>query len=202
MPDAFEPWPTGTSVTTRTKGLRLHARRYGDGPATVLLLHGLASESRELGALPTVLAEAGYTVLTPDLRGHGRSQGRRGRLDPEAIREDLDAWKAWAANRDAPVRAIGGHSLGGVWALANAPRFKAKAVLALCSPASITHQLNAVEQLAYRAGGGLQKLAGNRLRAILGGLTRNRFAGIFSGFLITCAIQSSSATTVLVVSFA
>lgn len=49
---------------------------------------------------------------------------------------------------------------------------------------------------------GLQKLAGQRLRAILGGLTRNRFAGIFSGFVITCAVQSSSATTVLVVSFA
>lgn len=49
---------------------------------------------------------------------------------------------------------------------------------------------------------GLQKIAGPRLRSILGGLTRNRFTGVFSGFLITCAVQSSSATTVLVVSFA
>ena len=49
---------------------------------------------------------------------------------------------------------------------------------------------------------GLQKMAGNRLRAILAGLTVNRFAGIVSGFLVTCAVQSSSATTVLVVSFA
>jgi len=49
---------------------------------------------------------------------------------------------------------------------------------------------------------GLQKLAGSRLRAVLGSLTRNRFAGIISGFLITATIQSSSATTVLVVSFA
>lgn len=49
---------------------------------------------------------------------------------------------------------------------------------------------------------GLQKMAGNRLRAILAGLTVNRFAGILSGFLVTCAAQSSSATTVLVVSFA
>ena len=32
---------------------------------------------------------------------------------------------------------------------------------------------------------GLQKVAGDRLRAILGGLTKNRFAGVFSGFLIT-----------------
>lgn len=49
---------------------------------------------------------------------------------------------------------------------------------------------------------GLQKLAGNRLRAILNTLTHNRVAGIFSGFLITCAVQSSTATTVLIVSFA
>lgn len=49
---------------------------------------------------------------------------------------------------------------------------------------------------------GLQKVAGNRLRSILGGLTRNRFTGVMSGFLITTAVQSSSATTVLIVSFA
>ncbi len=51
-------------------------------------------------------------------------------------------------------------------------------------------------------GEGLQKIAGDRLRAILAGLTKNRVAGVFSGFLMTAAIQSSSATTVLVVSFA
>jgi phosphate:Na+ symporter len=49
---------------------------------------------------------------------------------------------------------------------------------------------------------GLQKLAGNRLRAVLDTLTFNRVTGIFSGFLITAAVQSSSATTVLIVSFA
>ncbi len=49
---------------------------------------------------------------------------------------------------------------------------------------------------------GLQKLAGDRLRAVLSTLTTNRVAGTLSGFLITATIQSSSATTVLVVSFA
>ncbi len=49
---------------------------------------------------------------------------------------------------------------------------------------------------------GLQKLAGDRLRSVLASMTRNRFTGVISGFLITCAIQSSSATTVLIVSFA
>lgn len=48
---------------------------------------------------------------------------------------------------------------------------------------------------------GLQKAAGDRLRNILGAMTRNRFTGTITGFLITALIQSSSASTVMVVSF-
>jgi len=48
---------------------------------------------------------------------------------------------------------------------------------------------------------GLQKVAGNRLRAILAAMTTHRLTGVLTGFLITALIQSSSATTVIVVSF-
>jgi len=48
---------------------------------------------------------------------------------------------------------------------------------------------------------GLQKAAGDRLRSILSAMTSNRFAGVLTGVLITALIQSSSATTVMVVSF-
>ncbi|MCF0213348.1 MAG: Na/Pi cotransporter family protein [Muribaculaceae bacterium] len=48
---------------------------------------------------------------------------------------------------------------------------------------------------------GLQKAAGDRLRNILSVMTRNRFTGALTGFLITALIQSSSASTVMVVSF-
>ncbi len=48
---------------------------------------------------------------------------------------------------------------------------------------------------------GLQKVAGDRLRNILGIMTRNRFTGVLTGILITALIQSSSASTVMVVSF-
>ena len=48
---------------------------------------------------------------------------------------------------------------------------------------------------------GIQKTAGNRLRDILAYMTQNRFAGVFTGFITTCLVQSSSATTVMVVSF-
>lgn len=48
---------------------------------------------------------------------------------------------------------------------------------------------------------GLQKAAGDRLRHILSAMTRNRFKGVLTGFTITALIQSSSASTVMVVSF-
>lgn len=47
----------------------------------------------------------------------------------------------------------------------------------------------------------LLKLAGNRMRSILATMTSNRFLGILTGFFITSVIQSSSATTLMVVSF-
>lgn len=48
---------------------------------------------------------------------------------------------------------------------------------------------------------GLQKAAGDRLRNILSAMTRNRFTGLLTGCVITALIQSSSASTVMVVSF-
>mgnify|MGYP003292527060 CR=1 FL=1 len=48
---------------------------------------------------------------------------------------------------------------------------------------------------------GLEKLAGDQMRNILGAMTRNRFMGVLTGVGVTALIQSSSATTVMVVSF-
>ena len=47
----------------------------------------------------------------------------------------------------------------------------------------------------------LQKVAGDKMRSILAKMTSNPIKGVFTGFLITAIIQSSSATTVMVVSF-
>lgn len=47
----------------------------------------------------------------------------------------------------------------------------------------------------------LQKMAGSQLRHVLGAMTTNRFTGMLTGTFITCAVQSSSATTVMTVSF-
>ncbi|MBO5794676.1 MAG: Na/Pi cotransporter family protein [Bacteroidaceae bacterium] len=48
---------------------------------------------------------------------------------------------------------------------------------------------------------GLEKFAGERLRSILAWMTKNRFMGVLTGVTLTALIQSSSATTVMVVSF-
>lgn len=48
---------------------------------------------------------------------------------------------------------------------------------------------------------GLQKVAGDRMRSIMSAMTKNRFTGLFTGFIITALIQSSSASTIMVVSF-
>ena len=47
----------------------------------------------------------------------------------------------------------------------------------------------------------LQKMAGPSLRHVLGRMTGNRLSGMLTGTLVTCAVQSSSATTVMTVSF-
>ena len=47
----------------------------------------------------------------------------------------------------------------------------------------------------------LQKMAGPSLRHILGRVTGNRLSGMLTGTMVTCAVQSSSATTVMTVSF-
>ena len=48
---------------------------------------------------------------------------------------------------------------------------------------------------------GLQKMAGSKLSNVLGTMTTNRFSGVLTGAFITAAVQSSTATTVMTVSF-
>ena len=47
----------------------------------------------------------------------------------------------------------------------------------------------------------LQKMAGPQLRHALGAMTSNRFTGLLTGSVVTASVQSSTATTVMTVSF-
>ena len=70
-------------------GARLYTRDEGRGPATVLLLHGVGSNhSVWNGVIPRLAA--GFRVLAPDLRGHGRSKAPAGsRYTFEELANDL-----------------------------------------------------------------------------------------------------------------
>lgn len=48
---------------------------------------------------------------------------------------------------------------------------------------------------------GLQKIAGDKLRGVLAAMTKNRVTGMLTGVIVTALVQSSSATTVMIVSF-
>ncbi len=147
------------TVTLTIDGDAAHAQRFGDGDQAILLVHGLASESRELGALPTVLADHGYTALAIDLRGHGKSQGARGLLTVQGVLEDLTAWRDHLTEAGCELAVVAGHSLGGAWAMLTASRLDPQAVAAICSPSTIQAELSRIEQAAYRVGGFAHRLA-------------------------------------------
>ncbi|MCD9025819.1 alpha/beta hydrolase [Cohnella silvisoli] len=83
---------------------------------TVIAVHGHGDHSRGLQNLYAKLAESGYIVYAPDLRGHGRSPGIRGFIRAwEEYRGDLHVFRELAATEtpELPVYVVG-HSLGGV----------------------------------------------------------------------------------------
>ncbi|MDZ7782129.1 MAG: alpha/beta fold hydrolase [Halioglobus sp.] len=100
--------------------LDLYTRRSGEGPP-VVLLHGLFGSGANLGALARSLRD-GYTVLAPDLPGHGRS--------PPLVRYDLPGMaatlSAWLQREDVGSVHLVGHSLGGKIAMQLALEYPAQ----------------------------------------------------------------------------
>ncbi len=96
--------------------------------AVVCLVHGLGEHSSRYTHVADFLNRAGYTVLAFDLRGHGRSGGKRGHSpSSEAILDDINLLLD-EANRRYPgkKRFLYGHSMGGLlvlyYALARKPK--------------------------------------------------------------------------------
>ena len=83
-------------------------RRVGSGP-NLVLIHGITSSSRTWDAVIPALAEH-YTVIAPDLLGHGRSAKPRGDYSLGAYASGI---RDLLAALDVPSATIVGHSLGG-----------------------------------------------------------------------------------------
>jgi alpha-beta hydrolase superfamily lysophospholipase len=104
-------------------GVTLWARRWEpDGAAVgaVGLVHGLGEHAGRYGDLVTRLTGAGYAVGAVDLRGHGRSSGRRGHTLVEECMGDIDRVLDDLAGRHLGLpRFLYGHSFGGLLVLSH-----------------------------------------------------------------------------------
>ena len=83
--------------------------------ATVIITHGIAEHSGRYASFVKTLNEASYRVIRYDLRGHGQTEGPRGKLKSyKQTIEDLHALVLYAKKtKDIPVY-IFGHSMGGL----------------------------------------------------------------------------------------
>jgi alpha-beta hydrolase superfamily lysophospholipase len=104
---------------TGAGGIELYAQRWRppvEPKAVVVIHHGLADHSDRYAGFAEELVGAGFAVWAFDMRGHGRSAGRRVTVDRiDDMLDDLDAFLAVVRDQE-PGRAIFlyGHSLGGL----------------------------------------------------------------------------------------
>ena len=98
-------------------GILLHVKRdeVENAKATVILTHGIAEHSGRYGALTKALNDASYTVVRYDVRGHGQSQGPRGKLKSfHQTIEDLHTLVEMEKKLNPKRLFIFGHSMGGL----------------------------------------------------------------------------------------
>lgn len=147
-----------TPTLTTADGLALHVHHWPrtEAKGTLLVVHGLGEHGGRYAHVAAALNDAGWSVVSYDHRGHGRSGGGRGRIDrDDALLEDLaaviDAVRAAHPGR----LLLLGHSMGGLIAA----RFVAEGLqpqparwhrevdaLVLSSPA-LAADMNAVQKL-------------------------------------------------------
>ena len=103
-----------TSFLQSQDGTRLRIGKSGEGTRHVLLVHGLAEHMDRYAHVVEALNNAGWSVTAVELRGHGKSEGKRGHVD--RWEQYLDDVRAAAATIDGPLVLLG-HSMGGLVAL-------------------------------------------------------------------------------------
>lgn len=84
----------------------LHVTTHGSGEKIALLIHGLGGSSETWTDLSILLAQHGYTCISPDLRGHGKSG--------IAEHYSIDNWVADIVSMGIKPDLLIGHSIGGL----------------------------------------------------------------------------------------
>jgi len=133
--------PDGTTTFVRTWCAEARPRR-----GSILIVHGLGEHSGRYGHVAERLAALGLEVRGYDLRGHGRSDGKRGSIPwDDALLDDLrfvfdDLDRSGRAAGDGAPPLLLGHSLGGtIAAAATGGGWVAPRALVLSSPALALH---------------------------------------------------------------
>jgi len=87
----------------------------GDSKAVILLIHGLSDHAGRYCHVGSFFSAAGYHMIVPDLRGHGRSFGKRGHFPSfNVIMEDITLFLEEAGRRHPSLPVfLYGHSMGG-----------------------------------------------------------------------------------------
>ncbi len=122
--------------------LNLATRHWGDGPRSMLLLHGITSNAGGWWRLGPDLADRGWRVVAPDLRGHGES--------PRGGEYALSSYTADVLAIGGQWDAVLGHSMGGaiaVLASGEGSRFADR--LILHDPALLIGSTGAEEALGW-----------------------------------------------------
>jgi pimeloyl-ACP methyl ester carboxylesterase len=104
-------------------GLRLHVVTAGDGPRTIVLLHGFPETWWEWRRVIPLLAQAGFRVVAPDYRGAGHSSRPAGGYDKRTMARDLHRLLVEHLAVSDPV-VIVGHDIGLMVAHAYAQEFR------------------------------------------------------------------------------
>ncbi len=142
------------TTTSTSDGLTLLRRVWdpeGEPQATVLIVHGLGEHSGRYEHVGDHFAAAGVAVRSFDLRGFGRSGGRRAYVDRfQQYLDDVEAQLGWAREAGAPVVMLG-HSLGGLIATRYLQSDRPQPDAAVLSAPALVADVPAVKKAAARA---------------------------------------------------
>lgn len=151
---------THTSAVVASDGTKLSYRVIGDGPLTVLLIHGWMVSGAIFNELVSALGTEGLRLIVPDLRGTGGSDRPDGGYTIEQYGLDVMAVADAAGARSFVVV---GHSMGGQiaqWLAATSPERVLGAVLLCSVPASGAPLPPEVRALFQSSGGDRAKQGG------------------------------------------